>query len=71
MPAAAGPSGYGYQELGPAHGRAQPKFDPEDPGDTPPTISVPIGGRSLTEFALEGRYRFGDYGIVAFVDAGR
>jgi translocation and assembly module TamA len=31
----------------------------------------PIGGRSLTEFALEGRYRFGDYGIVGFVDAGQ
>ena len=33
--------------------------------------NVPLGGRSLTEFALEGRYRFGDYGIVAFVDAGQ
>ena len=31
----------------------------------------PIGGNSLTEFALEARYRFGDYGIVPFVDAGR
>lgn len=31
----------------------------------------PVGGRSLTEFAAEARYRFGDYGIVAFVDAGR
>ena len=31
----------------------------------------PIGGRSLTEFALEARYRFGDFGIVPFVDAGR
>ena len=31
----------------------------------------PIGGRSLNEFALEGRYRFGDYGVVAFVDAGQ
>ena len=31
----------------------------------------PIGGRSLTEFALEGRYRFGDYGIVGFIDAGQ
>ncbi len=30
----------------------------------------PVGGRSLTEFALEARYRFGDYGIVPFVDAG-
>ncbi len=31
----------------------------------------PIGGRSLTEFAAEARYRFGDYGIVTFLDAGR
>jgi translocation and assembly module TamA len=33
--------------------------------------NVPLGGRSLTEFAVEGRYRFGNYGIVAFVDAGQ
>ncbi len=31
----------------------------------------PIGGRSLTEFAIEARYRFGNFGIVPFVDAGR
>jgi translocation and assembly module TamA len=31
----------------------------------------PIGGRSLTEFALEARYRFGNFGIVPFIDAGR
>ncbi|MBD3761208.1 MAG: BamA/TamA family outer membrane protein [Rhizorhabdus sp.] len=31
----------------------------------------PIGGRSLTEFAIEARYRFGNYGIVPFFDAGR
>ena len=31
----------------------------------------PIGGRSLTEFAVEARYRFGNYGIVPFFDAGR
>ncbi|MDI1294760.1 MAG: BamA/TamA family outer membrane protein [bacterium] len=31
----------------------------------------PIGGRSVTEFAVEGRYRFGDYGVVAFVDGGQ
>jgi translocation and assembly module TamA len=30
-----------------------------------------LGGRSLNEFALEGRYRFGDYGVVAFLDAGQ
>ncbi|MBX9815522.1 MAG: hypothetical protein A4S12_07730 [Proteobacteria bacterium SG_bin5] len=31
----------------------------------------PIGGRSVTEFALEGRYRFGNFGIVPFIDAGQ
>lgn len=31
----------------------------------------PVGGRGLTEFALEARYRFGDFGIVPFIDAGQ
>jgi translocation and assembly module TamA len=31
----------------------------------------PIGGRSLTEFAVEARYRFGNFGIVPFLDGGR
>ena len=30
----------------------------------------PVGGRSINEFALEARYRFGNYGIVPFFDAG-
>ena len=30
----------------------------------------PVGGRSLNEFAVEARYRFGDFGIVPFLDAG-
>ncbi|MEG3174946.1 BamA/TamA family outer membrane protein [Sphingomonas sp. RB3P16] len=30
----------------------------------------PVGGRSLNEFALEARYRFGNYGIVPFFDGG-
>lgn len=30
----------------------------------------PIGGRGLFESSVEGRYRFGDFGIVGFVDAG-
>ena len=33
--------------------------------------NTPIGGRSLNEFAVEGRYRFGNYGVVGFVDAGQ
>ncbi len=64
--------GFGFQELGPKVEVANPNFDPEDPDEkASPTILVPIGGRGLTEFALEGRYRFGDYGVVAFVDAGQ
>ena len=63
--------GFGYQELGPREILPNPDFDPQDPDDTPPTIAVPLGGRSLVEFALEGRYRFGNYGVVAFVDAGQ
>jgi translocation and assembly module TamA len=46
--------GYGFQQLGPH----DPVFDD------------PIGGRSLTEFALEARIRVGDFGIVPFIDAG-
>jgi translocation and assembly module TamA len=46
--------GYGYQDLGPR----DPVFDD------------PIGGRSLAEFALEARIRYGNWGIVPFIDAG-
>ena len=46
--------GYGFQALGPR----DPVFDD------------PIGGRSLTEFALEARVRLGNFGIVPFIDAG-
>ncbi len=30
----------------------------------------PIGGRSMAEFSLEARVRFGDFGIVPFLDGG-
>jgi translocation and assembly module TamA len=64
--------GFGYQQLGPKTEIANPKFDPTDPKEKdPPTIFVPTGGRSQIEFALESRYRFGNYGVVAFVDAGQ
>jgi translocation and assembly module TamA len=64
--------GFGFQALGPRDIQPNPAFDPADPEEEdPPTISVPLGGRSLAEFALEGRYRFGNYGVVAFVDAGQ
>jgi translocation and assembly module TamA len=64
--------GFGFQELGPRDEVANPKFDPTDPKEKDdPTIFVPTGGRSLVEFALEARYRFGNFGIVPFVDAGQ
>ncbi len=30
----------------------------------------PLGGRGLLEASVEGRYRFGDFGVVGFIDAG-
>jgi translocation and assembly module TamA len=30
----------------------------------------PIGGRSLTEFAVEARIRWGNWGVVPFLDGG-
>jgi translocation and assembly module TamA len=64
--------GFGFQQLGPRGTFANPAFDPavDDPTKVSPTLSLPIGGRGLTEFAVEGRYRFGNYGVVAFVDGG-
>ncbi len=50
---------------GSVRGFGYQELGPKDPnGD-------PIGGRSLNEAAVEMRYRFGDYGVVAFVDAGQ
>lgn len=64
--------GFAFQELGPHITVPNPDFDPveDDPEEVSPTLSLPVGGRGLTEFAIEGRYRFGNYGVVAFVDAG-
>ena len=64
--------GFGFQEHGPKVEVANPKFDPLDPEEkADPTILIPTGGRSMVEFALEARYRFGNYGVVGFVDAGQ
>ncbi len=64
--------GFGYQQLGPQAQRANPRFDPTDPEETArPFLSQPLGGRSVVEGAIELRYRFGDYGVVGFVDAGQ
>ncbi|MFC7535908.1 BamA/TamA family outer membrane protein [Sphingomonas sp. GCM10030256] len=41
------------------------ELGPKDPGGRP------IGGLSLTEAAAEVRYRFGDFGVVGFVDMGQ
>ena len=30
----------------------------------------PLGGKSVTEFSLEGRVRFGNFGVVPFLDGG-
>ena len=49
---------------GSVRGYGYQRLGPFDPnGD-------PVGGRSINEFALEARYRFGNFGIVPFVDGG-
>jgi len=50
---------------GSVRGFGYQQLGPKDPNNDP------IGGRSLNEFALEGRYRFGNFGIAGFVDAGQ
>jgi translocation and assembly module TamA len=49
---------------GSVRGYGYQRLGPLDPDGNP------VGGRSLNEFALEARYRFGNFGIVPFVDAG-
>ncbi|WP_265571079.1 autotransporter assembly complex protein TamA [Sphingomicrobium nitratireducens] len=34
-------------------------------------LNDPLGGRSLVEFSLEARVRFGNFGVVPFIDGGR
>ena len=64
--------GFGFQQLGPRATYANPDFDPNDPEETDdPFLFQPLGGVSLNEVAAEVRYRFGDFGVVAFVDAGQ
>ncbi len=64
--------GFGFQQLGPQVQVANPNFDPTDPEETANPFRLrPIGGRSVTEAAAEVRYRFGNFGIVGFVDAGQ
>ncbi len=50
---------------GSVRGFGYQRLGPRDPnGD-------PIGGRSTNEAAFEARYRFGNYGVAGFVDAGQ
>ena len=41
------------------------QLGPRDPDNQP------IGGRSINEAAFEARYRFGNFGVAGFVDAGQ
>ncbi|MBS0482289.1 MAG: BamA/TamA family outer membrane protein [Proteobacteria bacterium] len=50
---------------GSVRGFAYQQLGPRDPNNDP------TGGRSLNEASLEARYRFGDYGLVAFADIGQ
>ena len=64
--------GFGFQELGPQVQEVNSNFDPDDPDETAdPFVLNPIGGLAVNELAAEVRYRFGDYGVVGFVDAGQ
>ena len=47
---------------GSVRGFGYQQLGPKDP------FADPIGGGSLTEFSLEGRYRFGNLGVVGFLD---
>jgi translocation and assembly module TamA len=50
---------------GSVRGYGYEELGPQDPE------GKPAGGRSLNEGAAEVRYRFGNYGVVAFVDVGQ
>ena len=50
---------------GSVRGYSYQGLGPKDPNNDP------LGGLSLVEGAAEVRYRFGDYGVVGFVDAGQ
>lgn len=60
--------GYGFQRLGPFEPVSS--LVPNEDGEIDIGDLRPVGGRSLNEFALEARYRFGNFGIVPFIDAG-
>lgn len=64
--------GFGFQQLGPKSTEVNPDFDPTDPEESKDPFEFrPIGGLSVNEAAVEVRYRFGNFGVVGFVDAGQ
>ncbi len=50
---------------GSVRGFGYQELGPKDPNNGP------IGGASSTEFSVEGRYRFGNLGLVGFLDGGQ
>ena len=50
---------------GSVRGFGYQQLGPRDPEGNP------VGGRSLNEAAVEARYRFGNFGVVGFVDGGQ
>lgn len=60
--------GYGFQRLGPLEPASV--LEPDEDGNVDLGDLRPVGGRSINEFSLEARYRFGDFGIVPFIDGG-
>ncbi|WP_085809358.1 autotransporter assembly complex family protein [Sphingomonas sp. TZW2008] len=60
--------GYGFQRLGPFEPVSS--LVPDEDGEIDIGDLRPVGGRSINEFAIEARYRFGNFGIVPFIDAG-
>lgn len=50
---------------GSVRGFGYQELGPRSPDDRP------VGGRSFNEFGIEARYRFGNYGIVPFLDGGQ
>jgi translocation and assembly module TamA len=50
---------------GSVRGFGYQELGPKDANDDP------LGGRSVNEFAIEARYRFGNFGVVPFIDAGQ
>lgn len=60
--------GYGFQRLGPVE--PVTVLTPDEDGNVDLGDLRPVGGRSINEFSIEARYRFGDFGIVPFIDGG-